>query len=586
MLQLYKGRLEGCLMKLKNLIEERIVYFDGAYGSMFIDSGIPSHYNMSLLSISKPDMVLELHKKYSEAGADIITSNTFSANSIRLLGSGFTTEYIIKKSVELAKKAAPDKFTALDIAPSGLITQPLNDIKFSELYNIFKEQVKAGAEAGADLILIESMYDLKEARAAVIAAKENCSLPVYCTMTFKDNFQTFSNTGIIEMVYALQMGIEGLGINCVDPILALKIIDGILRYSKVPLIVQPSLGLPKFTEEKYKYAFDERVYSEYAIQLIKKGTRIFGGCCGTTPAHMKAAIEATYKLPSVKSFPQKATVACSNSKSIFIGDISKIIGERINPSGNKLIEEALQNGNKGIILESAREQAEAGAHILDINVSTDDVIEKSILPEVVSEIQKVLDIPLMIDSLNPEAIEAAVRVYNGRAIINSVNGTQVSMDRILPIAKKYGSLLVAMTIDENGIPKRAEGRVKIAEKIIDKAKLYGIAEEDIIIDCIVLSSGTSQEEVLESLKALKMIKTRYDCKTILGISNISYGMPLRDAINSTYFAMALNSGLNAAIINPLSDRMIETYLSYNLLSNKDYYGKELISYFKNKRKKL
>lgn len=570
-------------MNLKNLMEERTVYFDGAYGSNFIDSGIPSHYNMSLLSISKPDMVLELHKKYSEAGADIITANTFSANRIRLSGSGFTVEYIIKKSVELAQKAAVDKLIALDIAPSGLIKNPVNDTKFSVLYSVFKEQVKAGVEAGADLILIESMYDLKEARAAVIAAKENSKLPIYCTMTFNDDFLTYSNTGIIEMVYALQMGIDGIGINCVDPMITLKIIDNILKYSKVPLIVQPSCGLPKYREGKYKYEINENDYSKYAVQLIQKGARIFGGCCGTTPSFMKAVVEATNKLPSIKPFPQKATVACSNSKSVFLGDISKIIGERINPSGNKLIKEALQKENKGIIIEAAKEQAAAGAHILDINVSTDDVDEISVLPEVINEIQKVIDIPLMIDSLKAEAVEAAVRIYNGRAIINSVNGTQESMDSIMPIAKKYGSLLVAMTIDENGIPKRAEGRVKIAEKIIDRAKSIGIDEEDIIIDCIVLSSATSQAEVLENLKALKMIKTRHDCKTILGISNISYGMPLRDAINSTYFAMALNSGLSAAIINPLSDRMIETYLSYNLLSNKDSYGKRFITYYKNRR---
>ncbi|WP_207707295.1 homocysteine S-methyltransferase family protein [Crassaminicella thermophila] len=574
-------------MNIKKIIGKEFIFFDGAMGTMLQQAGLPIGELPESFNISYPEVIYDIHKKYIDAGADVITTNTFGANEYKLKDLPYSVEQIISKAVSIARDAAGNKLVALDIGPIGQLMEPIGTLKFDEAYEIFKRQIKAGETAGADLILIETISDLYEAKAAILAAKENCSLPVFCTMTFQQNGRTLTGTDPTTMVHVLEgLGIDALGINCsLGPKEIKPIIEKILKISTVPVIVQPNAGLPKLKEGKTVFDLTPEVFSEEIKNMAQMGISIIGGCCGTNPDFIKKAKKYLEGLYPIKLNNKKLTTVCSSTKTIVIGNDIKIIGERINPTGKKKLKEALRNNNLDYILSEAIKQKEAGADILDVNIGLPEINEKEMMPKIIKEIQGIVDIPLQIDSTNTDTIEAAVRVFNGKPLINSVNGKTESMKSIFPIVKKYGACVIGLTLDENGIPKKAEERAAIAEKIINTASSYGIPKENILIDCLVLTASAQQEEVMETLKAIKLVKDRFDVKTTLGVSNVSFGLPQRKIINRTFLAMALSFGLDAPIIDPLLESNLETIHTFNVLANHDKDAQNFINIYRNDSKK-
>ena len=568
--------------KILDRLKENFLFFDGAMGTMLQEFGMRAGEIPELYNVEEPDIIYNIHKKYFEAGAQVATSNTFGANRLKLEGKGYSPNEIITSAVKNAKRAAGEfeekKYVALDIGPIGTLLAPLGSLKFEEAYNIFKEQVLAGTEAGVDLILIETMSDLYEAKAAVLAAKENSNLPVFCTMTFHDKNRTFSGTDVITMVSVLEsLGVDALGVNCSKGPNELQgIVEEVLKYSHLPVIVQANAGNPKVKNNIVYYDFDKDLYSEEVLDMARKGLSIIGGCCGTTPEYIKAILEKLKNIAPIKLNPKRITCTSSSSQTVIIGEEVKIIGERINPTGKKRLKEALRNGEIDYLIKEAINQMETGSDILDVNVGLPDINEKTMMKKVVEELQSLISLPLQIDSANEEVIEEALRIYNGKAIINSVNGKKSSMDKILPIVKKYGALVIALTLDEEGIPKTSQKRFEIAKKIIEEAKSYGICEEDILVDPLVLTASAEQSAVLETLKAIPMIKSKYNAKIVLGTSNVSFGLPNREILNTTYLAMALSYGLDAPITDSTKDNIMDVLRAFKVLSNQDKDSKEYI----------
>jgi len=568
--------------KILDRLKENFLFFDGAMGTMLQEFGMRAGEIPELYNVEEPDIIYNIHKKYFEAGAQVATSNTFGANRLKLEGKGYSPNEIITSAVKNAKRAAGEfeekKYVALDIGPIGTLLAPLGSLKFEEAYNIFKEQVLAGTEAGVDLILIETMSDLYEAKAAVLAAKENSNLPVFCTMTFHDKNRTFSGTDVITMVSVLEsLGVDALGVNCSKGPNELQgIVEEVLKYSHLPVIVQANAGNPKVKNNIVYYDFDKDLYSEEVLDMARKGLSIIGGCCGTTPEYIKAILEKLKNIAPIKLNPKRITCTSSSSQTVIIGEEVKIIGERINPTGKKRLKEALRNGEIDYLIKEAINQMETGSDILDVNVGLPDINEKTMMKKVVEELQSLISLPLQIDSANEEVIEEALRIYNGKAIINSVNGKKSSMDKILPIVKKYGALVIALTLDEEGIPKTSQKRFEIAKKIIEEAKSYGICEEDILVDPLVLTASAEQSAVLETLKAIPMIKSKYNAKIVLGTSNVSFGLPNREILNTTYLAMALSYGLDAPITDSTNDNIMDVLRAFKVLSNQDKDSKEYI----------
>lgn len=568
-------------MELKDRLNKGFLFFDGAMGTMLQKEGLQGGELPEIYNITNPNVVLKIHKAYASSGADVITTNTFGANEIKLSKTGYVMENVIAKAVSLAKGAGDDKLTALDIGPIGQLLYPMGTLSFNRAYEIFARQVKAGAEAGADLILIETMSDLYEAKAAILAAKENSRLPVFCTMTFQEDKRTLMGADALTVVNVIQgLGIDALGVNCsLGPKEVMSVVKDILRYSKVPVIVQPNAGLPKAVAGETIYEVKIEEFAQYIKEMADMGASIFGGCCGTTPEFIGAVRKALEgKLP-IRREVTKITAVSSYSKTVVFGEDAAIIGERINPTGKKKFKEALKNNDVDYILSEAIAQKEAGADILDVNVGLPEIDEKKMMVKAVEEIQSIINLPLQIDSASPEVIEGAVRIYNGKAIINSVNGKVSSMEKVFPIAKKYGACVIGLTLDEKGIPNKAEERFSIAEKIVKRAEEYGLNRGDIIIDCLTLTASAQQSEVLETIKAVKLVKEKLKVKTALGVSNVSFGLPYRETLNSTFLAMALCYGLDAPILNPLSEDMIKTIKAFRVLSNVDKEGKDFIETF-------
>lgn len=567
--------------KLKN----NFIIFDGAMGTMLQEQGLKGGEIPETYNIEKSDIIYSIHKKYIDAGADVLTTNTFGANSYKLRNSKYSVNEIIQSAVRNAKKAALDKLVALDIGPIGMMLWPIGDLSFDEAYNIFKEQVIAGVNAGVDIILIETMSDLYETKAAVLAAKENSSLPVFCTMTFEKNKRTFTGTDTLTMVNVLEgLGVDALGLNCsLGPKEMQSVLDDVLKYSSIPVMIQPNAGIPKVVEGHTTFDFREKEFALEIQKMAKKGAVILGGCCGTTPSYIAEIKAKLSLLKPNRPVVNRLAASSSATKTVIIGQDIKIIGERINPTGKKKLKEAIRESNYDYIITEAISQKETGADILDINMGIPDIDEKEKMKRVIKELQGVVDLPLQIDSMKSEVIEAAVREYNGKPIINSVNGKKSSMEKILPIVKKYGALVIGLTLDEEGIPKTAEKRYEIAEKIINNAKTYGIPEENLIIDPLVLTVSAEQENVMETLKAITLIKSKYKVKTVLGVSNISFGLPNRKIINSTFLAMALSYGLDLAILDSNSEIMMDTVRAFKILINQDKECKEYINAYGGKK---
>lgn len=558
--------------------------FDGAMGTMLQEFGLKAGEYPETYNIERPEIIFDIHKQYIKAGADIITANTFGANRYKLKKTKYCVNEIITNGLTIARKAAKNKYIALDIGPIGTMLSPIGTLSFEEAYDIFKEQVVIGEKCGADLILIETMSDLYEAKAAILAAKENSSLPVFCTMTFSDNKRTFTGTDPITMVNVLEgLGVDALGVNCsVGPKEIQNIVDEILKYASVPVIVQPNAGLPKIIDGNTVFDLTKDEFSDEIEKMAKKGVSICGGCCGTNPEFIKEVKVRLKSMALNRPTPKRLTCTCSSTKTVVIGQEVKVIGERINPTGKIKFKEALKENNIDLIIKEAILQKESGSDILDINMGLLEIDEKEMMKRVVSELQGIIDTPLQIDSMKKDVIETAVRIYNGKPIINSVNGKKSSMEAIFPIVKKYGALVIGLTLDEDGIPKTAQKRLKIAEKIILNAKKYGIPEESILIDPIVLSASTQQETALETLKVVSLIKSRFNVKTVLGTRNISFGLPNRKIIDTTYLAMGLSYGVDAPIIDSTS-QMMDVIRSFKVLSNQDEGCEEFTNIYGNKK---
>ena len=553
--------------------------FDGAMGTMLQSYGMKAGELAESYNLERAEVIAGIHRAYIEAGAQVLTTNTFSANRFKLAGTGLDQAAVIRTAVEIARWAAEDNLVALDIGPLGQLMEPYGTLSFDAAYEAFAEQIQVGAAAGADLILIETMSDPYEAKAAILAARENADLPIICTMTFQEDGRTLTGADPLTMVNILQsLGVSALGFNCsLGPKEILPLVQEALKFTRVPVIVQPNAGLPQLIGEETIFQITPADFAAYGREMAAAGVRILGGCCGTTPAHIKALKEVLAEVKPVATKAPRFTAASSATTTVTLGGPVKIIGERINPSGKRRLQKALRQGDLDYLLREAVDQQDHGAHILDLNVGLPEIDEKAVMVKAIKEIQGVVTLPLQIDSVNPEVIEAAARIYNGRPIINSVSGEAKSLAAILPIVKKYGCLVVALTLDEQGIPATAEERLAIAERIVKTAAEYGIPKEDIIVDCLVLTASAQQREVQETIKAVRLVKEKLNVKTTLGVSNVSFGLPARDLLNRTFLAAALAAGLDAPIMNPLDTAMRGTVQAFNVLWDHDRDSKEFIA---------
>lgn len=563
-------------MNLLEQIEKRIVYCDGGLGSLLQERGLQAGELPGNWNITQPEELVDIHRAYLEAGADIITTNTFGVDRLKYNeNTEYTTDQVITAAVRLVKEAIAKSgrkaYTALDIGPTGKLLKPLGDLAFEDAYQIFQEAVQIGAREGADLILIETMSDSYEAKAAVLAAKENCDLPVFVTVTFDSKGKLLTG-GSVESVVALLegLGVDALGINCgLGPVQMKGILERFLQVASVPVIVNPNAGLPRSEGGKTVYDIDSDTFAAEMKTIATMGARVIGGCCGTTPEHIRKTVEVCQDLVPVPVSPKHRTVVSSFAQAVVIDKDPVIIGERINPTGKSKFKQALREHNLEYILREGVTQQDHGAHVLDVNVGLPEIDEPSMMEEVVRELQSIIDLPLQIDTSNIEAMERAMRIYNGKPLINSVNGKAESMEAVFPLVKKYGGVVVALALDESGIPETAEGRIRIAKKIYEKAAEYGIGAEDILIDALCLTVSSDSKGALTTLETLRRVRDELQGKAILGVSNISFGLPQREIINAAFFTMALQNGLSAAIINPNSEAMMRAYYSYRALADLD-----------------
>lgn len=565
-------------MKLLDLLGTRMVYFDGGMGTLLQEQGLSPGELPEIWNITHANIVTQIHKDYLNAGCDIISTNTFGANGLKFPGeTGYSLNEIVTsaiKNVKTAiKEACPHRsvYTALDLGPTGKLLKPLGDLDFEDAYSLYREVIQYGEKAGADLILIETMSDTYETKAAILAAKENSSLPVFATMIFDEKGKLLTGGNAAAAVTLLEgLGVDALGINCgLGPAQMKDILKDILEYASIPIIVNPNAGLPHVEEGKTIFNIKPEEFASIMKEIAEMGACILGGCCGTTPEHLRHVIAHTKNIvPRPLSIKEK-TMVSSYSHAVEIAMDPVIIGERINPTGKAKLKQALRERNLDYILKEGLNQQENGAHILDVNVGLPGIDEKEMMEKVIIELQSILSLPLQIDTANPDAMERALRIYNGKALINSVNGKEEVMNAIFPLVKKYGGVVVGLALDENGIPDTAEGRLKIAEKIYQRAADYGIAKKDIIIDALAMTISSDTSSAQTTLDTLKLVKERLGGKTILGVSNISFGLPQREQINSIFYSLAMENGLNAAIINPGSEAMKKSYFAFRALKGLD-----------------
>ena len=575
------------LVEIKEYLKDNILIFDGAMGTMLQKEGLPIGDNPEIFGIKNPHKLLKIHKKYLEAGSNVLTTNTFGCNELKVNKLGYTVEEVIDRAVSIAKQAIEEsdkskpRFVALDIGPIGEMLEPMGTLSFDRAYEIFKRQAIQGEKSGADLIIIETMMDLYEAKAAVLAAKENTNLPVICTMTFDENGRSFTGCLPEAMVATIEgLGVDALGVNCsLGPKQLLPIVKTITELANVPVIVQANAGLPVIKEGQAVYEMNDEEFFQGVKNFVDLGVSIIGGCCGTNETFIKKICDNIDKLQKKEPKRRKSTIVCSAAKYIDIKGPT-IVGERLNPTGRQLLIDAYVSGNNDYVINLALEQSNEGSEILNVNVGVPDLDEEKTMKRVIKGIQEVVDVPLQLDSSNVKALEAGLRYYNGRTIVNSVNGKEKSLETILPIVKKYGACVVGLTLDENGIPSTAEGRFNIAKKIVERAEQYGIKRQDIFIDCLSLTVSAQQDEAMETIKAIKMVKENLGCKTILGVSNISFGIPNRKALNNTYLNLALGAGLDLAIINTEDRTMVESIDAYKVISNMDKGCLDYIEKFK------
>ena len=562
-------------MNFREYLRTKNVYLDGGMGTLLQEQGLIPGEHPERWNISHPDAITKIHKDYFDAGSNVVCTNTFGANSLKFTDTEL--EEIIKTAIYNAKCAkeqsvsVSDKFIALDIGPSGKLLKPLGDLDFEDAVSIFAKTVKLGVKYGVDLVIIETMNDSYETKAALLAAKENCDLPVIVSNAYGEDGKLMTGATPVAMVAMLEgMGADAIGANCsLGPKQLRSVAEELIENASVPVILKPNAGLPKSINGKTVFDVTAESFSDEVADLMQKGVRVAGGCCGTTPEYIKALTEKTCAFTPVPITNKNITVVSSYTHAVKFGDTPILIGERINPTGKKRFKQALIENDMDYILTEGVNQQDKGVHILDVNVGLPDIDEVEMLKNTVCELQAIINLPLQIDTSDFSAMEVALRRYNGKAMINSVSGKSESMEKVFPLVKKYGGLVVALTLDENGIPETADERFAIAEKILKTAKSYGIDKKDIIFDTLAMTISADNKAALSTLGALERIKNELSCHTSLGVSNVSFGLPNRDAVNSIFFALALENGLSAAIMNPFSADMMKTYYTYKALKGLD-----------------
>ena len=562
-------------MNILQHLKNNILYLDGGMGTLLQARGLVAGEMPECWNLSNPDAIVKIHKAYFDAGSNVVNTNTFGANCLKF-GADELDE-IIGAAIANARRAAAEsqteqpKWVALDIGPTGKMLAPYGELDFEDAVSVFAQTVRLGVKHGADLIFIETMNDSYETRAALLAAKENSSLPVFVSCAFGEDGKLMTGANPAAMVAMLEgMGADAIGINCsFGPRKLMHVIEEYLQYASIPVLFKPNAGLPAVREGRTVYDLAPADFAADMKEAISLGVRAVGGCCGTTPAYISELVKVTASLEPQPITKKNVTCVSSYTHAVIFDKSPILIGERINPTGKKKFKEALKSGDMDYILREGLSQAEAGVHILDVNVGLPEIDEVSMLTSAVTRLQEVTDLPLQIDTSDPVAMEAALRRYNGKAMINSVNGKLESMQAVFPLVKKYGGLVVALTLDEGGIPTKAEERVKIAERILAVAAAYGIDKKDIIFDPLALTISADQTAARETLRAVSIIKNQLGCHTSLGVSNVSFGLPARDIVNSTFFALALGGGLSAAIMNPYSVEMMKAYHAFCALDGQD-----------------
>ena len=569
-------------MSLLDSFNRKLLFFEGAMGTQLQLRGMRGGDNPNEWNFSHGEDVTAVHRAYAEVGCNIFKINTFGANRYKLAGTGLSVSDCIKKAAENARKATADGIIALDVGPLGKLLQPVGDLSFDEAYEAFSEMIIAAKDV-CDVIMLETFTDIYEIKAAMLAAKENCSLPLFVSAAFDGEGRLLSGTDADTYAAVVEgLGADAIGFNCgVGPKQLIPLVKRLREVCSLPIIVNPNAGLPK-TDGKHTY-FDlsPEEFAEDVQKLISLGAVAVGGCCGTTPEHIAAVINRCRNTDILPSASNGLTAVSSGSKTVYIGEKPVIIGERINPTGKPRFKKALHEKDMGYILEVASSQVDEGADILDVNVGLPETDEAALLNETVTAVQGITNLPLQIDTTNAEALENAMRHYNGKPLVNSVNGKKESLDAVLPLVKKYGGVVVGLTLDENGIPDTAEGRFNIAKRIIEEAGKYGIAKKNIIIDPLTITVSTDKKAADITLAALKKIRAELGVCTVLGVSNVSFGLPERDRINSAFFTLALENGLNAGIINPSSDMMMSAYRSFCALKGYDESCTDYIAAYSN-----
>ena len=557
------------------------ILLDGGMGTMLQAKGLKLGEHPELAALEHPDWLLDIHCAYVEAGAQILCANTFGANREKLRRTGRTVEEVVPASIAAAREAAADRaLVALDLGPTGQLLEPTGTLDFQAAVDIFAQEVRCAVSAGADLVMIETMTDLQECRAALLAVKENSSLPVIVSLTYEERGRTFLGHSPACAALTLEgMGADAIGINCsLGPREMAGLVEELVRWSTLPISVKPNAGLPDPGGTGYDITADE--FAAAMAGLTELGVKFYGGCCGTTPEYI-AKLKAALSGRTIQDLPRRVPAAvCSPVQAVPI-DRVRVIGERINPTGKKRMKEALLRDDIDFMLGQALEQIQAGADILDVNVGLPEIDEEAMMVKVVKALQGVADAPLQLDSTRPEVLEKALRAYCGKAIVNSVNGEEKALEAILPLVKKYGAAVVGLTLDENGIPKTAQARFDIAKRILDRALSYGIRREDVYIDCLTLTVSAEQEAASQTLEALRRVKAELGLKTVLGVSNISFGLPARPLVNQNFLTMAMTMGLDLPIINPNLEAMMAAVRSYHLLMNIDTEARDFIAAYGN-----
>lgn len=564
-------------MMIKEELGKKLLFFDGGMGTLLQAKGLKPGELPETWNTGHAEEVIGIHQAYIEAGSDIILTNTFGANALKFHDSSHSLKETVDAAVQNVKAAAERSgvgrkvYTALDVGPTGKLLKPMGDLEFEEAYEAFREVMAYGEAAGADLIHIETMSDTYELKAAVLAAKENTKLPVFATAIFDDRKKLLTGADVPAVVSLLEgLRVDALGINCgLGPEQMLPVLEELLAYASVPVIVKPNAGLPRQRGNETFYDVLPEDFARTMRQIVEKGAAVVGGCCGTTPEHIRHMADCCRSIPVRPLKKKDFTMVSSYGQAVIFGPGSKIVGERINPTGKKKFRQALKDHDLDYILKEGIAQEENGAHILDVNVGLPDIDEKAVMVEAVAGLQSVTSLPLQIDTVDVHAMEAALRIYNGKPMVNSVSGKQESMDAVFPLIAKYGGVVVGLTLDESGIPKTAEKRVQVAKKIIEEAQKYGIEKKEIVIDVLAMTISSEPQGAAVALEAIRRVRMELGVHTILGVSNISFGLPCRPILNANFYTMAMYNGLSAGIVNPSSDEMMEAYHAYHALMGLD-----------------